>query len=89
MINTPDPPERFSRMKRAEPPLAVPWLGRDDLDEAARANAPGWMVGLEGGWEQHLFLAEGRCEGSISGRFRAKPASSSQDGHHSAVVPAG
>ena len=28
------------------------------------------MVGLEGGWEQHLFLAEGRCEGSISGRFR-------------------
>ena len=29
-----------------------------------------WMVGLEGGWEQHLFLAEGDCEGSISGRFR-------------------
>ena len=29
-----------------------------------------WMVGLEGGWEQHLYLAEGRCEGSISGRFR-------------------
>jgi hypothetical protein len=28
------------------------------------------MVGLEGGWEQHLFLAEGRCEGSISSRFR-------------------
>ena len=30
----------------------------------------GWTVTLEGGWEQHLFLAEGRCEGSISGRFR-------------------
>jgi hypothetical protein len=30
----------------------------------------GWVVGLEGGWEQHLYLAEGRCEGSISGRFR-------------------
>ena len=30
----------------------------------------GWIVGLEGGWEQHLFLAEGRCEGSIAGRFR-------------------
>ncbi|MDX6309501.1 MAG: hypothetical protein QOI06_2547 [Nocardioidaceae bacterium] len=30
----------------------------------------GWKVGLEGGWEQHLFFAEGRCEGSISGRFR-------------------
>ena len=29
-----------------------------------------WMVELDGGWEQHLFLAEGRCEGSISGRFR-------------------
>jgi hypothetical protein len=29
-----------------------------------------WRVGLEGGWEQHLMLAEGRCEGSISGRFR-------------------
>jgi hypothetical protein len=28
------------------------------------------MVGLEGGWEQHLFLAQGRCEGAISGRFR-------------------
>lgn len=30
----------------------------------------GWVVGLEGGWEQHLYLAEGRCEGSISGRFK-------------------
>jgi hypothetical protein len=29
----------------------------------------GWTVGLEGGWEQHLLVAEGRCEGSISGRF--------------------
>jgi hypothetical protein len=29
-----------------------------------------WAVVLEGGWEQHLYLAEGRCEGSISGRFR-------------------
>jgi hypothetical protein len=28
------------------------------------------MVSLAGGWEQHLFLAEGRCEGTISGRFR-------------------
>lgn len=30
----------------------------------------GWMVELEGEWEQHLYLAEGRCEGSITGRFR-------------------
>jgi hypothetical protein len=29
-----------------------------------------WSVELEGGWEQHLYLAEGRCEGSITGRFR-------------------
>jgi hypothetical protein len=29
-----------------------------------------WVVRLEGEWEQRLFLAEGRCEGSISGRFR-------------------
>ena len=29
-----------------------------------------WMIRLEGGWEQHLLLAEGRCEGSITGRFR-------------------
>ena len=30
----------------------------------------GWMVGLEGGWQQHLYLAEGRCDGALSGRFR-------------------
>ena len=30
----------------------------------------GWSIELEGGWEQHLYLAEGRCEGGISGRFR-------------------
>ena len=30
----------------------------------------GWEIGLEGGWEQHFYLAEGRCEGSIAGRFR-------------------
>ena len=27
-------------------------------------------MGLDGGWQQLLFLAEGRCEGWISGRFR-------------------
>jgi hypothetical protein len=31
----------------------------------------GWIVELEGGWEQHLYFAEGQCEGSITGRFRA------------------
>jgi hypothetical protein len=29
-----------------------------------------WGVELEGGWQQWLFLAEGRCEGTITGRFR-------------------
>jgi hypothetical protein len=29
-----------------------------------------WAVGLAGGWQQMFFLAEGRCEGSITGRFR-------------------
>jgi hypothetical protein len=31
----------------------------------------GWAVGLEGGWQQHLYFAEGRCEGVLAGRFRA------------------
>ena len=30
----------------------------------------GWEIKLEGGWEQHFYLAEGHCEGKISGRFR-------------------
>ena len=29
-----------------------------------------WVVGLEGGWEQHLMIAEGECEGQVVGRFR-------------------
>lgn len=29
-----------------------------------------WSVELEGGWQQHFFIAEGRCDGVISGRFR-------------------
>ena len=29
----------------------------------------GWAVDLSDG-EQHLYLAEGRCEGAITGRFR-------------------
>ena len=29
----------------------------------------GWEVGLEGGWQQHFYLAEGSCEGALSGRF--------------------
>lgn len=30
----------------------------------------GWEVGLEGGWEQHFYLADGTCEGGLSGRLR-------------------
>jgi Protein of unknown function (DUF3237) len=30
----------------------------------------GWMVRLDGDWEQHFYLAEGRCEGAVSGRFQ-------------------
>ena len=29
-----------------------------------------WDVELEGGWQQHLYFADGTCEGSIRGRFR-------------------
>jgi len=29
-----------------------------------------WAVGLDGGWQQLFFIAEGHCEGSITGRFR-------------------
>ena len=31
----------------------------------------GWDVELEGGWQQHFYLAEGSCEGALTGRFRA------------------
>ena len=30
----------------------------------------GWAVNLEGGWQQMFFLAEGRCEGSVTRRVR-------------------
>jgi hypothetical protein len=30
----------------------------------------GWAVDLDGGWQQHLYLADGECEGTITGRFR-------------------
>lgn len=29
-----------------------------------------WGITLNGGWEQTFAIAEGRCEGEISGRFR-------------------
>ena len=27
----------------------------------------GWAISLGGDWEQHFYIAEGRCEGAISG----------------------
>jgi hypothetical protein len=30
----------------------------------------GWEVELEGGWQQHMYVAEGQCEGAIRGRFQ-------------------
>jgi hypothetical protein len=36
-----------------------------------RFNYPeGWGTELDGGWQQHFFIAEGRCEGKLSGWFR-------------------
>jgi hypothetical protein len=29
-----------------------------------------WGIELEGGWQQFFFIAEGRCEGGLSGHFR-------------------
>ena len=29
-----------------------------------------WTVGMDGGWQQLFFLAEGRCDGWVTGRFR-------------------
>jgi hypothetical protein len=29
-----------------------------------------WSVEIAGGWEQHFYLAEGRCDGLLTGRFR-------------------
>jgi hypothetical protein len=42
----------------------------------------GWEVELDGGWQRHFYVAEGRCEGGITGRFRASnfPLRSSVDG---------
>ena len=49
---------------------ARPSLRLEPLYRVRFTYPESWMVGLGGGWEQHLYLAEGRCEGTISGRFR-------------------
>ncbi len=30
----------------------------------------GWEIQRDGGWQQHFYIAEGRCEGTVAGRFR-------------------
>jgi hypothetical protein len=30
----------------------------------------GWEISLGGDWEQHFYIAEGRCDGEITGHFR-------------------
>ena len=42
----------------------------EDLYRVRFSYPESWVVELEGGWEQHLMIAEGRCEGQVSGRFR-------------------
>ena len=42
----------------------------DPLYRIRFAYPEGWAVGLEGGWQQMFFIAEGRCEGWVTGRFR-------------------
>jgi hypothetical protein len=46
------------------------WVRLEPLYRVRFAYSDGWGIDLEGGWEQFLFLAEGRCDGSISGKFR-------------------
>jgi hypothetical protein len=45
-------------------------LRLEQLYRVRFAYPESWMVSLEGGWEQHLLLADGHCEGLITGRFR-------------------
>jgi hypothetical protein len=48
-----------------------------------------WAVGLDGGWQQMFFLAEGRCEGLVTGRFRGAnfPRKEGADGPLPAGLP--
>jgi len=54
--------------------LSAGWEGRAalklvDLYRIRFTYSDSWGVELEGGWEQFFFLAEGRCEGEVRGRF--------------------
>src|SRR5689334_8043657 len=45
------------------------WLMRLEPLYRIRFTYPeSWGVGLDGGWQQMFFIAEGRCEGSVTGR---------------------
>src|SRR5579862_5085955 len=42
----------------------------DPLHRIRFTYPEGWAVGVDGGWQQMLFIAEGPCEGWVTGRFR-------------------
>jgi hypothetical protein len=42
----------------------------DPLYRIRFTYSEGWAVDLDGGWKQMFFLAEGHCEGWVTGRFR-------------------
>ena len=58
------------------------WFGAARIFYRLRFTYPeGWEINLGGHWEQHFYVAEGRCDGAICGRFRgANYPRSSSDG---------
>ena len=46
------------------------WMKLEPLYRIRFIYPESWAVGLAGDWQQMFFIAEGRCEGSITGRFR-------------------
>jgi hypothetical protein len=58
MISTRLAPERMAVM-RLEPLYRIRFTYPEQ-----------WGIELGGDWEQHFAIAEGRCQGSVTGRFR-------------------
>ena len=75
--------------QRVRLPVGSATLRLEQLYRIRFTYPESWVVGLEGGWEQHLMIAEGRCEGQISGRFRGceLPAASDRDGAFPSGLP--
>jgi hypothetical protein len=45
-------------------------MGLEPLYRVRFSYPESWAAGLDGGWQQMFFLAGGRCEGLVAGRFR-------------------